>query len=66
LVLHGGDSPIVAWKEAVITSFNLQGSRVNPIFDEHEQQLPDDVKALIKLFGPFRTYAEKQQGSPAT
>jgi hypothetical protein len=40
--------------------------KVKPIFDEHEQQLPYDVKAVTKLFGPFQAHAEKQQGSPET
>jgi hypothetical protein len=65
-VLHGGDSPIATWEEAVIRSFNLHGRRVKPIFDEHEQQLPYDVKAVAKLFAPFRTPAERETSSQDT
>jgi hypothetical protein len=63
LILHGNDSPIGAWKQAVIRGFNLQGQRVRPIFDEHEQQLPDDALVVAKIFGPFRTFAERDTAS---
>jgi hypothetical protein len=66
LILHGGDSPIDTWEEALIRSFKIRGYKVKPIFDEHEQQLPCDVKAVTRLLGPFETHTEKQQGSPVS
>jgi hypothetical protein len=65
-VSHGGDSPIGAWEEAVIRSFNLQGRAVRPAFDEHELQLPYDVRAVARLLGSSRTLAERETGSPDT
>jgi hypothetical protein len=60
LILHGDDSPIRDWKEAVIESFNLQGQRLRPLFDEHEQQLPYDVTAIAGILGAFKTFAERE------
>jgi hypothetical protein len=54
------------WEEGLIRSFKLRGYKVKPIFEEHEQQLPYDVEAVTRLFGPFETHTEKQQGSPVT
>jgi hypothetical protein len=53
LINHGDDSPLPDWTEAVIQAFNLQGRRVEPRFDEHEQRLPDDARALARVLGPF-------------
>ena len=41
LINHGNDSPILIpdWTEAVVQGFNLQGRRVKPVFDEHQQRL---------------------------
>jgi hypothetical protein len=63
LILHGNDSPIGAWKQAVIRGFDLEGQRVRPLFDEHEQQLPDDVMMVAKIVGPFKTFAERDAAS---
>jgi hypothetical protein len=52
LILHGDDSPIPDWTEAVVRDFHLQGRRVRPLFDEHEQRLPGDVRALARVLGP--------------
>jgi hypothetical protein len=65
-VLHGGDSTIGTWEAAVIRSFNLQGHRVKPIFDEHERQLPYDVRAVAKLFAPFGMLAQLDTSSAET
>ena len=55
LINHGNDSPIPIpdWTEAVVQGFNLQGRRVKPVFDDHEQRLPDDVRALARVLGSF-------------
>jgi hypothetical protein len=53
LILHGDDSPIPDWTEAVIRGFNLQGRRVKPLFDEHEQRLAGDARALARVLGSF-------------
>jgi hypothetical protein len=53
LINHGNDSPIPHSTEAVVQAFNLQGRRVRPVFDDHEQRLPDDVRALARVLGSF-------------
>jgi hypothetical protein len=58
LILHGEDSPIPDWTDAVIRGFNLQGRRVKSLLDDHEQTLPGDVKAITRILGPFLTPAE--------
>jgi len=55
LLYHGSDSPIPApdWTKAVVDAFGLQGRRIRPLFDEHEQRLPDDIRALARVLGSF-------------
>jgi hypothetical protein len=57
LLYHGDDSPIPApdWTTMVVDAFGLQGRRIKPLFDEHEQRLPDDVRALARVLGSFLT-----------
>jgi hypothetical protein len=52
---HGSDSPILYpdWIGPVADAFGLQGRRIKPVFDEHEQRLPDDVRALSRVLGSF-------------
>lgn len=52
---HGSDSPIPHpdWIGPVVDAFGLQGRRIKPVFDEHEQRLPDDVRALARVLGSF-------------
>jgi hypothetical protein len=64
LINHGNDSPIPEWTEAVAQAFNLLGRRVKPVFDEHEQTLPDDVNAITRILGPFLTPAEAKAPLP--
>ena len=54
LILHGNDSPISDWKQQVILRFNLHGKRIRVLFDEHEQTLPADVKAVRRALGGWR------------
>jgi hypothetical protein len=51
LVLHGKDSPISDWEEAVIASFRITGRRVKFIFDEHETQLSEHHRTLVASLG---------------
>jgi hypothetical protein len=60
LILHGDDSPIDDWTDAVIRSFNLRGRSVKPLFDEHEQRLPVDVRALAPVLGSFLALADSK------
>jgi hypothetical protein len=53
LILHGDDSPIPDWTEAVVQAFGLHGRRFKPLFDEHEQRLPGDVLPLARVLGLF-------------
>ena len=55
LLYHGSDSPIPdpEWTKMVADAFGLQGRRIKPLFDEHEQRLPDDVRALSRVLGSF-------------
>jgi hypothetical protein len=55
LLYHGSDSPIPDpdWIGPVADAFGLQGRRIKPLFDEHEQRLPDDVRALARVLGSF-------------
>lgn len=55
LVLHGEDSPISGWKEAVIASFRLAGREVKFIFDDHETQLSGHHRTLAASLG-LRSY----------
>ena len=57
LILHGADSPIPGWVEAVVRAFGLNGRRVRPLLDEHERTLPGDVRAIAGILGPFPTPA---------
>lgn len=52
---HGSDSPIPApdWTKMVADAFGLQGRRIKPLFDEHEQRLPGDIRALARVLGSF-------------
>ena len=60
LINHGNDSPILIpdWTEAVVQGFNLQGRRVKPVFDEHEQRLTSDVRALARVLGSFLAHPD--------
>lgn len=52
LLLHGDDSPMISdWTRSVADAFGLHGRRVKPLFDEHEQRLPGDVRALARVLG---------------
>ena len=55
LLYHGSDSPIPDpdWIGPVADAFGLQGRRIKPLFDEHQQRLPDDVRALARVLGSF-------------
>ena len=61
LILHGNDSPISDWKPQVIRRFNLQGRRIRTLFDEHEQTLPGDVKAVRKFLGGYQIRSGGEQ-----
>jgi hypothetical protein len=58
LILHGDDSPIPDWTEAVIRGFNLQVRRIQSLLDDHEQTLHGDGKAITRILGPILTPAE--------
>lgn len=60
LLYHGSDSPIPApdWSRMVVDAFGLQDCRIKPLFDEHEQRLPGDVRALARVLGPFPALTE--------
>ena len=60
LLYHGSDSPIPApdWTKAVVDAFGLQGRRVKPVFDEHEQRLTSDVRALARVLGSFLAHSD--------
>ena len=58
LILHGADSPIPHWTEAVVQAFRLQGRRVRPLFDEHEQRLSGDIRALARVLGSFLAHSD--------
>lgn len=60
LILHGADCPIPSpdWTKMVADAFGLQGSRIKPLFDEHEQRLPGDVRALARVLGSFLALPE--------
>jgi hypothetical protein len=55
LLCHGDDSPIPDpdWTKSVADAFGLQDRRIRPLFDEHEQRLPDDIRALARVLGSF-------------
>jgi hypothetical protein len=66
LLLHGDDSPVSDWKPRVIRRFDLQGQRIRTLFDEHEQTLPGDLKAVQRVFGwnKVGTEAEHRSADP--
>jgi hypothetical protein len=57
-LLHGDDYPIPDWTGPVSDAFGLHGCRVRPLFDEHEQRLTDDVRALARVLGSFLAHPD--------
>ena len=58
LILHGDDSPLQSWTEAVVQAFRLQGRRTKALLDVHEQRLPGDIRALARILGRFPVLAD--------
>jgi hypothetical protein len=58
LLLHGDDFPIPDWTRPVVDAFGLQGRRIRPLFDEHEQRLTGDVRALARVLGSFLAHPD--------
>jgi hypothetical protein len=56
------ETTVPDWKEAVVQGFNLQGRRFKPLFDEHEQRLPGDVRALARVLGSFLARSDLMPG----
>jgi hypothetical protein len=55
LILHGDDSPIPDWSEALMGGFSLQGRRVKSLLDDHEQTFHGDDKVMTR---PSHGYAQ--------
>jgi hypothetical protein len=66
LLYHGSDSPIPDpdWIKPVVDAFGLHGRRIKPLFDEHEQRLPDDVRALARVLGSFLALTNPRLSQP--